>query len=383
MAYAPLSLYIHIPFCKQKCQYCDFPSYAGCEGEFEGYLSALTQELKQSATLCRDYEIPTVFIGGGTPTVLPPKMLGAVMDVVLNKYRLAPNAEITVEANPGTLDANYLAELKAMAVNRLSMGVQAWQGRLLTRLGRIHTKDQFVQNYMDAREIGFDNINVDLMFGLPGQSLNDWAETLENIVALSPDHISAYGLIVEEGTPFFEQQKEGKLPLPGEVMDRRMYALARDVLPRFGYHQYEISNFAKDEKECLHNKVYWQTREYLGLGLGAHSYVGWERFHNTYDLTKYIAARGDKRLLSEELQALSLEDRMAEFCFMGLRMTRGISFADFSERFGVSIEEIYGEPMKKLKEQGLLRRTEDGVALTHRGMDVSNQVFVEFIIEKQ
>ncbi len=383
VSYPPLSLYIHIPFCKQKCAYCDFPSFAGLESCYDDYVEALCSELKRSADLCRDYTIPTVFFGGGTPTVLSPKQLGRLMDVVMRKYRLEDGAEITMEANSGTLDKKMLTELSAMGVNRLSMGLQAWQNRHLKRLGRIHTQEEFVQNYTDARAAGFQNINVDVMFGLPGQTLNDWAETLEHVVQLSPDHLSAYSLTVEEGTPFFEQQEAGTLNLPGEAMDRRMYALARDVLPRFGYHQYEISNFARDGKESRHNLVYWTCNEYLGLGLAAHSYVAGDRFHNTRDMKKYLEARGNKRAMLEEMERLTPEDKMAEFCFMGLRLTRGISTAEFEKRFGAAFADVYGPVAERFRDEGLLKKTDEGWALTNRGLDVANTVFAAFILDKK
>ena len=375
-----LSIYIHIPFCKKKCLYCDFPSFSGCENIYEDYVNALVAELVYNAVEYSEYEIATIFVGGGTPTVLPPKLLGIVLDTVLNKYNVRSDAEITVEANPGTVNAQIFKELKSMSINRISFGVQAWQNSLLTSLGRIHDNETFILNFNEAREIGFKNISCDLMFSLSNQNLLHWEETLEKIMLLNPEHISAYSLIIEDGTPFKEMYEKGMLKATDEALDREMYYLAKEMLQDKGYNQYEISNFAKQGFESRHNIVYWSTKEYLGFGLGAHSYVRGERFHNTYSVANYINAKGNKSKLIEEFEILSKEEKMEEFMFMGLRMTNGISISEFEKRFKIDVKDIYKDSIQYLIEQKLLYINNDILALTDKGIDVSNFVFEKFII---
>lgn len=375
-----LSIYIHVPFCKKKCLYCDFPSFAGCENIYEDYVNNLLRELVDNASEYSEYEIDTVFIGGGTPTVLASKQLGKILDAVLSKYNVSNDAEITIEANPGTVNALMFRELKSMDVNRLSFGVQAWQNSLLTTLGRIHDNETFVRNYNEARDAGFNNISCDLMFSLPGQTLSNWEETLEKIMRLKPEHISAYSLIIEEGTPFKEMLKKGIIQAPDEALDREMYYLSKEMLKDKGYHPYEISNFAKQGFESRHNIAYWRTKEYLGFGLGAHSYIRNQRFHNTYDMNLYIRAKGSTLLLREDFEMLKTEEKMEEFMFMGLRMTEGISMDTFKERFGVEIMSIFEDSVKYLVDEKLLFINGDKIALTDRGVDISNFVFEKFII---
>lgn len=375
-----LSIYIHIPFCKKKCLYCDFPSFSGCENIYEDYVNSLVSELSENAGEYSEYEIATIFLGGGTPTVLPPKQLGRVLDTVLNMYNVRNDAEITIEANPGTVNAQIFKELKSMCINRLSLGVQAWQNSLLTSLGRIHDNETFVRNFNEAREIGFKNISCDLMFSLPNQTLSDWEETLEKIMCLNPEHISAYSLIIEEGTPFKEMYEKGMLKVTDEELDREMYYLAKEMLKGKGYNQYEISNFAKQGFESHHNIVYWNTKEYLGFGLGAHSYIRGERFHNTYSVADYIDAKGNTIKLREDIEILSNEEKMEEFMFMGLRMNEGISISEFKKRFNTEVMDIFKESIEYLVNQKLLHISNDKLALTDKGIDVSNYVFEKFII---
>lgn len=375
-----LSIYIHIPFCKKKCLYCDFPSFSGCENIYEDYVNSLVSELGENAGEYSEYEIATIFIGGGTPTVLPPKQLGKVLDTVLSKYNVRNDAEITIETNPGTVNAQIFKELKSMYVNRLSFGVQAWQNSLLTSLGRIHDNETFVRNFNEARDVGFKNISCDLMFSLPNQTLSDWEETLEKIMCLNPEHISAYSLIIEEGTPFKEMYENGMFKAIDEVLDREMYYLAKEMLKDKGYNQYEISNFAKSDFESRHNIVYWNTKEYLGFGLGAHSYIHGERFHNTYAMSDYINSKGNGVKLRENIEILSKEEKMEEFMFMGLRMTEGISISEFKKRFNTDVKDIFKDGMEYLIDQKLLYINNDNLALTDKGIDISNFVFEKFII---
>lgn len=374
-----IGLYIHIPFCRQKCLYCDFPSFAGKEGMMQAYVDALTAEIRSRGKEYHGKEVVSVFFGGGTPTALPIPMLEQLMQAVYESWNVAEDAEITTEANPGTLDVEMADALKKMGFHRLSMGVQAWQNRLLQDLGRIHTIEGFLENYQAVRGAGFENVNVDLMFALPNQTMEDWQETVQNIVALQPEHISAYSLIIEEGTPFFERYEKGLLKPVSEELDREMYHWAVDFLAEMGYEQYEISNFAKKGRQSRHNRIYWQAEEYLGMGLGAHSYMEGTRFHNTYDLQIYIEAKGDVSLLKEENEVITEADALAEFMFLGLRLTEGVSFARFRSRFGRELYEVYGTQVRELVETGLLAEDAKGIRLTRRGIDVSNVVFEKFL----
>ena len=374
-----IGLYIHIPFCRQKCLYCDFPSWAGKESQMQGYVDALTKEIANRAKVYFDRKVVSVFFGGGTPTTLSIPMLEQLMAAVFENWDIAEDAEITTEANPGTLDREMAEALKKMGFNRLSMGVQAWQNRLLKSLGRIHTIESFQENFKVVREAGFENVNTDLMFALPEQTMADWQETVQNMVAMNPEHISAYSLIIEEGTPFYDRYEKGELTPAEEDLDREMYRWTVEYLAENGYEQYEISNFAKNGRQSRHNRIYWQAEEYLGMGLGSHSYMNGERFHNIYDLQDYIRADGDVSLLKEEVEVISREDALAEFMFLGLRLTEGVSFARFEERFGEEMKNIYGSQIKKLVKDGLLTEDGKGIRLTERGTDISNVVFEEFL----
>lgn len=369
-----ISLYIHIPFCVRKCLYCDFPSFSGMDGMFEDYVRRLCREMGEAAPSFQGIGVKSVFFGGGTPSILPPALMGRIMDKIMSAYDVNSDAEISMEANPGTLDAAKLREYKSMYFNRLSMGLQAWQDRLLERLGRIHSVGEFEDNFLQARDAGFKNINVDLMFSLPGQTMDDWQETLEKVIRLDPEHISAYSLIIEEGTPFFDMYEKGQITETDENTDRRMYYLAKEMLSDKGFRQYEISNFAKEGFECRHNITYWRTEEYRGFGLGAHSYVDGTRFHNSADMKEYMAGGG--RL---DMEKLTPEEMQEEFMFMGLRMNEGISREEFLKRFKTDITSVYGQEISELISEGLLTENKGRISLTDRGIDVSNQVFEKFI----
>ena len=374
-----IGLYIHIPFCRQKCLYCDFPSWAGKEGQMQKYVDALTKEIRNRGQEYPDAEVVSVFFGGGTPTTLEISMLEQLMQAVFENWNIAADAEITTEANPGTLGKEMADALKKMGFNRLSMGVQAWQNRLLKELGRIHTIESFQENFKAVRDAGFENVNTDLMFALPNQSMKDWQETVKNIVEMNPEHISAYSLILEEGTPFYDKYERGELSPAEEELDREMYHWAVEYLAKMGYEQYEISNFAKKGRQSRHNRIYWQAEEYLGMGLGSHSYMNGERFHNIYDLQEYIKADGDVSLLKEDIEVSTEEDALAEFMFLGLRLAEGVSFERFRERFGQEMKNIYGNQIMELVKDGLLDEDEKGIRLTRRGVDISNYVFEKFL----
>lgn len=377
-----IGLYIHIPFCKKKCRYCDFPSYENMEERYDGYVFALEAEIEKRGAHYKDFAVGSIFFGGGTPTILSKEQLAGLIGKIKEVFYVLEEAEITIEANPGTIDQEKGMFLKQAGFNRLSMGVQAWQNRLLSILGRIHTIEEYRNNFNNLREAGFSNMNVDLMFALPTQTFEDWQETLENITQMNPEHISVYSLIIEEGTPFYDAFEKGELEETEEELDRKMYHYAVAYLRERGYKQYEISNFAKEGKESVHNQLYWSMRPYLGFGLGAHSYVKGVRFHNTYDMEKYILADGEVSILEEEQQLVTKKDEMEEFMFLGLRMSEGVSYETFSARFGVDMREVYEGVILPFVREGLLQETKDGIALTSRGIDISNQIFAEFLLEK-
>ncbi len=371
-----MSLYIHIPFCKQKCLYCDFPSYSGKENLIDRYIESLNKEIIDK---CSDYKISSIFIGGGTPSYLDEKNLKSLLKTI-NKLNFKDKLEFTVECNPGTLNSDKLNIMKKYNVNRISMGLQSANNNTLKKIGRIHTFEQFKINYEEARKSGFDNINIDIMFGLPNQNLQEWKRTLEESVRLQPDHISAYSLIVEEGTCFYRLYEEDKLNLPSEEEERNMYVYTKEFLKKHGYHQYEISNYSKDNKECFHNKVYWKCNEYLGLGVSASSFVDEKRFKNIDDIEDYIDRIQNNKDVVEEIHVNDIKDDMEEFMFMGLRLMEGIEISEFKRRFNKEIFEIYYEAIKNNVKKGLLINDSERLYLSERGVELSNYVMSDFIL---
>lgn len=371
----PLELYIHIPFCVQKCQYCDFLSGPSDQETRDRYIKALHAEI-QAVQGVEAYEIVSVFIGGGTPSVLKAEAIASIMETIQKKFCFSPDAEITIESNPGTVDLAKLNAYRETGINRLSLGLQSTDSKELRMLGRIHTYEEFLQSYQWAREAGFQNINIDLMFAIPGQSYEGWIQNLRTVAKLGPEHISAYSLIIEEGTPFSAR----KLDLPDEDTEYRMYEDVAAVLGKYGYYQYEISNYAKKDRNCRHNEGYWQRKDYLGLGLGAASLVGRERFTNTSDMSEYLENSGNLEKIRTDRETLTREDEMGEFMFLGLRMTKGVSKKDFQEYFGTSIEKIYGEVLEKYKKQGLLLEEDGRICLSRAGIHVSNAVMADFLL---
>lgn len=373
-----LSIYIHIPFCIRKCYYCDFLSAYGNAETKKAYVDRLLEELEQEAGNYRDYQVVSVFFGGGTPSVLEETDTARIMNAVKTHFCLNPDAEITGEVNPKTAEEEKLAAYRQMGFNRLSIGLQSAQDEELKKLGRIHDYKDFLVLYEGARKAGFQNINVDVMAALPGQSVESYKRTLEKVVSLSPEHISAYSLIVEEGTPFFEWYGEKGSPeeLPDEEEEREMYVMTEELLGKEGYHRYEISNYAKDGFECIHNTAYWVRRDYAGFGLGAASLVKGERFRNKRNLEDYL--RGD--FTKAERQLLTKEECMEEFMFLGLRLIRGVEKSAFLEQFGVALEQVYAGVLEKMEKQGLLVNGKERVFLTKRGLDVSNYVMAEFLL---
>lgn len=371
-----LSLYIHIPFCKQKCFYCDFPSYASIDYLREDYVKALCKEIEEKAI---DYKIKSIFIGGGTPSYLETKEIAKLLKTI-SKLDLEEGLEFTMECNPGALEEEKLKTMIEGGVNRISMGLQAVQNSLLKDIGRIHTFKEFTENFNLARKVGFKNINVDLMFGLPNQSFDEWKESLETIASLNPEHISAYSLIVEEGTAFYKLWERNKLILPSEDDERRMYSETKEILKAKGYHQYEISNYSKEGYECYHNKVYWKSLNYLGVGSASTSFIDGKRIKNNENVKAYIDGIMDDKSIVLEENENSKEDNIEEFIFMGLRMIEGISKEEFKRRFKLDIYEIYSKEIKKNIENGLLLEVGDSLKLTERGIEFSNLVMSDFIL---
>lgn len=413
-----LSLYIHIPFCVRKCNYCDFLSSSCDDGTKQEYVEALCQEIKVRAEEYKEKIVDTIFFGGGTPSILSGEQMTKIMTVIRSSFQILPDAEISLEMNPGTVDRQKLETYKELGINRLSIGLQSANNEELRILGRIHTWEEFLQTWELVREVGFTNVNIDLMSALPGQTLESYRQTVEKVLALKPEHISAYSLIVEEGTPFFDwfdEEANGgdsfakEVPdyvkakaLPDETADRSMYELTKRLLEEQGYYRYEISNYALKGYECKHNIGYWKRKEYLGLGLGAASLLSNVRYSNISDLQTYLEVGSEQMLKNdedckkkqikenaevqkwiEEQIKLSITDQMEEFMFLGLRMMEGIRATEFENQFGISLQEVYGVQINQLIKQGLLayHETTERIALTKEGIDVSNRVFVEFMQE--
>ena len=407
-----LELYLHIPFCERKCAYCDFLSAPADLPVRISYIKKLQEEIAYYGAQYGEYQVSSIFFGGGTPTILEGYQLAAILETVKEHFNITTDAEITVECNPGTLTAGKAEKLVQAGFNRLSMGLQSADDRELQLLGRIHNFAQFLESYDLARKAGFRNINVDLMSALPGQTLKSWQDTLQKVTALRPEHISAYSLIIEEGTPFYERfaederiREEGGHPrlLPEEDVERQMYELTETFLYTKGYERYEISNYAKPGYECRHNCGYWIRKDYLGLGLGASSLVEHQRFQNTSELKTYLEqeyspqCEGQHERIAETIQlqeetgltqtghhihieTLDKKSEMEEFMFLGLRLMAGISRQQFEKKFQVTLNSVYGEVLRKLKGEQLIEEVAGYVRLTEHGIDVSNYVLAEFLL---
>lgn len=419
-----MSIYVHIPFCIKKCGYCDFLSFpigkcerqkdAICGGSCEGsvpeeYLQRLLLEIRQESGDYADREVDTIFVGGGTPSLLLPGQAEELFDRIYQSFHVASDAEITMETNPGTLSKEKLEAYRQMGVNRLSIGLQSADDRELAALGRIHRLVDFQKSFALARDCGFQNINIDLISGLPGQSVDSWLQTLHTAVDFGPEHISAYGLIIEEGTPFYQlygtdgvevraeqnKKKDEEEKLPSEEEDRQMYHDTGDVLGEYGYRQYEISNYAKPGYECRHNIGYWIRKDYIGYGLGAASMVNNIRWKNTSELKEYMKYAGggcqieseDERqegmgLLKRNVEVLAVQEQIEETMFLGLRMNQGVSKAEFEAMYGIDMTELYGAWIHKMAVEGLLLDG-DRVCLSERGRDLANYVMAGFLLGKR
>jgi len=371
-----VGLYIHIPFCRSKCLYCDFNSYEKREGDGPEYVKALLLELSAYQEKYA-FKYKTVFIGGGTPTVINCSLTGSIMESLAP--HLCRDAEVTMECNPGTVSGDSLAYYRGLGINRLSIGLQAWQPELLAALGRIHGREDFLEAFRGARKAGFDNISADLMFALPGQTMKMWEETLEKVCSLGMDHISCYSLKLEEGTRLYELYNAGKVLLPDEDTDRDMYARAIEILDLNGYRQYEISNFARKGMECRHNLIYWHNEEYLGIGAGSHSKLDGSRFWNYRDIDRYISLLRGGELPVEGRERPDTDEDMWETIFLALRLNEGLGIAAFEKKYGVDFRERYGKAVKRLRAQGLVFAEDGRLKLTGRGRDLSNSVFIEFM----
>ncbi len=393
-----LELYLHIPFCMKKCLYCDFLSAPADVSVRDAYIDCLLEEIRIFGPDYSDCSVSSINYGGGTPSILRSEQIGKLSDALNRSFHISEHAEISVECNPGTLTMEKAKTMRRSGFNRISMGLQSAGDAELKLLGRIHTFEDFLLSFSFAREAGFTNINVDLMSALPGQSVGSWENTLRRTAQLQPEHISAYSLILEEGTDFYKRyhkdellRERGEKPefLPSEEEDRRMYDRTESFLRERGYRRYEISNYARPGYECRHNIGYWTGTEYLGLGLGASSLIGNVRFRNTDILEEYIKTDfagikdscGKPVFFRCEEERRSRKEEMEEFLFLGLRMTCGISRREFRKRFGVMPEEVYGDVITGLKNDGLLDTAEGRVFLTKRGMDVSNTVFAQFLLQ--
>ena len=372
---SPIEIYIHIPFCVKKCDYCDFLSGPSGPEEQSDYVQALLREI-DAVKEGKGRSVSSIFIGGGTPSVLDAGFIGEILNRIRNKFQVQNDAEITIEANPGTADYGKLQAYRDYGINRLSIGLQSPDDRELKILGRIHNYEQFLETYKKARKAGFDNINVDLMSAIPDQTYKGWEKNLRTVAELEPEHISAYSLIIEEGTPFAARQ----LNLPDEDTEYNMYEATARILKEYGYKQYEISNYAKRGMACRHNVGYWTRQDYLGFGLGASSLYGKERFSNTADRKKYLENSFSPELIREREPILSREDEMAEFMFLGLRMTEGVARTDFEQIFGCCIEQIYGDVLKKYESMGLLQEKNGRIFLSRAGIHVSNSVMADFLL---
>lgn len=370
-------LYIHIPFCVKKCAYCDFVSFPmEREGRMQ-YLQFLAREMELWQRELSGYSADTIFVGGGTPSALSLEELDFLFGTLQNRFPLEQTKEFTVECNPGTVDREKLSLMREAGVNRISFGLQSALDKELKTLGRIHSYADFLESYELAVKTGFETINIDLMSAIPGQTLTSYEESLRQVIKLAPAHISSYSLIIEEGTPFYE--KYGDTSPVDEETDRKMYEMTREQLASAGYERYEISNYAKSGKQCLHNMKYWRRQEYIGIGLSAASFWKGCRMKNEDGIPGYQEKLKSGKLPVCETETLTKQEEMAEFMFLGFRCMEGISILDFEKQFHEDFNSHYGETVKRFLAQGLMEQEGDRVFLTPKGIDVSNRIFEEFL----
>ncbi len=396
MGSQPLSLYLHIPFCSLKCSYCDFNSYAGQEELLRPHVDALIGEMGLWSSFAPGRPVPTVFFGGGTPSLLPIGEVERIISAIHERFALEPEAEVTLEANPGTVDLEYLRRLLTLGVNRLSLGVQSFHDDELKVLDRIHSAAEAEETHRWARGAGFERVNLDLIYGLPEQPMERWQASLERAIELGPDHMSLYALTVEEGTKLAYDIDHGRVPEPEGDAQAAMYEWAGERMASAGYEQYEISNWARPGQECRHNLVYWRDGDWLGLGAGAHSHLGGFRFANVYSPGRYVELVGETvaaglpdtadvaALVKSMRQVTSVEEQtpelaMADAVILALRLNEGLSAADFRARFGRELEDVYGAKLAELDSLGLIEQVNNRFRLIARGRLLANEVFVRFL----
>lgn len=382
-----LGIYVHIPFCVKKCSYCDFLSMTGDEKTKENYCRALAEEIESYREIAGSYCVNTIYFGGGTPSLLKPGQIQEILNKIRDVFSIfGEEIEITLEVNPGTVDQAKWKQYKRMGINRISMGLQSCDNAMLKKIGRIHTYEEFLENYKMARQCGIENISVDVMSALPGQTVEQFQKTLETVGELKPEHISSYSLIIEEGTLFeqwYGEDGHKKEELPSEEKEREMYELTGKVLGKYGYERYEISNYARAGFESKHNSSYWTGVPYLGIGLGASSYFQGERYENIRDLKSYIQCAENRELRICNVEKIGVREAMEEFMFLGLRRMCGVSENDFMKKFQIPLLKVYGKVVQKLEKQGLLKLEGDRLSLTSLGIDVSNYVFSEFLLDDE
>lgn len=385
-----IGIYIHIPFCKQKCNYCDFCSYVKKEDLISQYIECLLKEIKDVGNNNKiDFEngkddlflIKTIYIGGGTPSLIESKYILEIMDNIKSNFEIQENAEITIEVNPGTVTLEKLEDYIKSGINRLSIGLQSTHEHLLKQMGRIHTYLDFLDTYRFAREAGFKNINVDLIIGLPNQTLLQVVDSVEEIVSMEPEHISIYSLILEEGTSLYKQVEEKNIELPSEELERKMYWTVKEILEKNNYTHYEISNFAKPNFESKHNLDCWNQKEYIGIGVAAHSYTNEIRYSNTKNLEEYISnyksEKEENNFIFHEKQ--NLEDMQKEYMLLGLRKIKGVSIQAFKTKFVANPVYLYHTQLEKLVNNELIEIDGDDIKLTKKGLDLANIVWEEFV----
>lgn len=374
-----LGLYIHIPFCVRKCNYCDFPSFPGLEGNFHHYTEALCKEIERIKDKYGTLTADTVFFGGGTPSLLSARDMARIMNTLSCQFIISKDAEIALEANPGTITEEKVKAYKSLGFNRISIGLQAAQDRLLQFMGRIHTQDMFLKSIDLVKNVGFHNVNADIIFGIPDQTMENWLETLDLVIRSGMTHISAYSLILEEGTPWFEQNENGDLPLVDDSLEREMYYKVTERTSHAGFHQYEISNFAKPGYESRHNLKYWTGKPYLGFGAAAHSFFCNERIANVSDPLEYIRRIGANLPVYCSVKQIGSEERLSERFMLGLRLINGVSLSQLSDEFGQNALKKHMEAIVRLEKKKLLCIEEDRLKLTKLGLDFGNQVWMEFL----
>ena len=372
-----IGIYVHIPFCKRKCDYCDFISYSNKEGKIQEYIEAVKKEIELQKIKS---EITTIYIGGGTPSYIDSKYIKEII-AEIRKKNVSTNVEITIEVNPGTVSLEKLQDYKDAGINRLSIGLQSAENELLKQIGRIHSFEQFLETYEMARNVGFKNINVDLMLGLPNQKIKDLKNSLEKVVELHPEHVSVYSLIVEDGTPIANKIASGDLQLPEEDTERNMYWYVKNTLELNGYKHYEISNFAQKGHKSKHNLNCWKQKEYIGIGAAAHSYRDITRYSNTENLNEYIRniqkGNSERNRIIHEIQ--KEDDTKKEYMILGLRQIDGIQISEFKEKFIDNPIYLFRNQLKKLVEEELINIDENNIRLTNKGIDFANLVWEEFV----